>query len=426
MTDIQNEAAPCVQSTNRKTKNGIARLHAVAYVVNTFPLPSETFIADEALSLFDQGIQVCMLHINQGNLDKVHPSAQSLLKRAKLFKLGAASKLDSGVALLQLFGRSPKHTLRVLRTMLLHPQRWCYIQALPAAIWCLRERVGFLHAHFAEVNFIYASAISAWSGIPFGVTTHRFDIFEEPIDRHVVTDLFKCANIVVTISEYNRLHMVQKYGLPSSKINIVHCGVDLNRFIFKPRLIRHAGQPLRIINVGRLVPEKAQDVLLRAVSILKDHQLPFILEIIGDGPLSNQLHDVVNHLGLEDSVVFHGAKTQDFVIDRLAAADLFVLSSRAEGLPVVCMEALAAGTPLIATRIFGIPEMIEHEVNGLLVTPDEPQALADAVIRAHADPNMMANLAIAGRQTVIAEFERNTCTQRLIQLWANAASNNKL
>lgn len=403
-----------------------ARLRSVAYVIGTFPVPSETFIADEALSLFEQGIQPCILYMNYGNLEKIHPSAQSLLKRAKFFQFGTASILKAALALAHLFLVRPVRTVLVLKTMLHCPNRYCFIKALPAAVWCLHEKVGFLHAHFADVNFIYAGAISAWSGIPFGVTTHRYDIFEEPIEKSTATDLFFQAAIVVTISKFNRLHMMQKYGIPESKIDVIHCGVDLDRFTFNPRVPRQGDQPIRLVNVGRMVLQKAHDVLLVAMSILRAQGHSFKLEIIGDGPLSEELKVLARKLDIADSVVFHGVKTQEFLIERISAADLFVLSSRHEGLPVVCIEALAVGTVVVATRVFGVPELIEDGVNGFLSVPDDPQALANTVLLASADPLRMGAIAVAGRLTVLAEFERKACTKQLIELWTTATARSKL
>jgi glycosyltransferase involved in cell wall biosynthesis len=284
----------------------------------------------------------------------------------------------------------------------------------------LNQNVQFLHAHFADQNFIYASAISAWSGIPYGVTTHRYDIFEDPIDKATAIGLFERAAVVITISEFNRNYMVTKYGLLISKIHIVHCGVDLERFRFIEREPRQAGQALRILNIGRLVPEKAQNTLLTAMALAKERGIPFTIEIIGDGPMREELTQLAESLGLEGEVVFHGTQTETFVRERLAAVDLFVLSSRSEGLPVVLMEALAMGTPVIATRIFGIPELIENGVSGLLVPPDDPSSLAGAVCSLLADQTLLHTLPAAGRRVVEAKFDRVECTRQLVKLWSEA------
>lgn len=395
-------------------------IRTVAYVLTSFPQPSETFIADELLSLYGEGVKPFILHINDGNRVKVHPSSQTLLEKASFFRLGKTSKLEAIWSLAFLLTRMPFRTIHTLGLALRHPFRWCYIQALPAAKWCLSQNIEFLHAHFADINFVYASAISAWTGIPYGVTTHRYDIFDDPLNKSITIDLFKWAAVTITISEFNRDYMIKKYGPPTSKIHIVHCGIDLNRFRFEDRMQRKMGPTLRILNIGRLFPEKAQDILLTAMALVKARGVPFTLEIIGGGPMEAELTQMTEALGLKDEVVFHGTQTEAFVRERLATVELFVLSSRNEGLPVVLMEALAMGTPVIATRIFGIPELIKDGVSGMLVPPDDPKALADAICSIYSNQTLLSSLTAAGRRVVEAEFDRGACTRQLVQLWSKA------
>lgn len=395
-------------------------ISSIAYVLSAFPQPSETFIADELLSLNGHGVKPCILHLNGGNRLKVHPSAQTLLDKAKLLRIGTASRMEAFWALGRLLIRHPVRTLRTLAVALRSPYRWCYIQALPAAEWCLVQNVEFLHAHFADQNFIYAAVIAAWCGIPYGVTTHRYDIFEDPIDKATAIDLFEGAAVVITISEFNRNYMVKKYGLPFSKIHIVHCGIDLDRFRFVERKPHQLGQTLRILNIGRLMPEKAQDILLAALAVVKERGIIFTIEIIGDGPKREELIQMVANLGLMQEVVFHGFQTELFVRERLAAVDLFVLSSRGEGLPVVLMEALAVGTPVIATRIFGIPELIEDGISGLLVEPDNAQELANKIIYLYEQQALTTAMCMAGREVVMNNFDRKKCTMSLLDSWNKA------
>jgi glycosyltransferase involved in cell wall biosynthesis len=397
-------------------------IRTVAYVLHSFPVPSETFITDEMISLYGQNVRPCILHIYDGNLSKVHPNAQTLLDKVKLLRLGTASQFVAVCSLMRLLLRAPIRTIRTLTLALRSPDRWLYIQALPAAEWCLSQDVEFLHAHFANENLQYAEAIAAWAGLPYGVTTHRYDIFEDPIGVTTAARLFHGAETIVTISKFNREYMIQKYGLSQSWINIVHCGIDLDRFKFVDRTKQKNRQKLRILNVGRLVPQKAQDILLSAMALVKSRGVSFSLEIIGGGAEEAKLKKIAVDLGLQEEVIFHGMQTEIFVRERLAAVDLFVLSSRSEGLPVVLMEALAVGTPVIATRIFGIPELVEDGVSGLLVPPDEPEALADAVCAVYADQTLLTNMPVLGRQVVEAQFERAACTRQLIEVWSNAVA----
>ena len=396
-------------------------LNTVAYVLGSFPEPSETFVADEALSVARQGLRCRIMAVREGNRAVVQPAARALLDSTGApFRLGQAPRGPLLTMLLRLLLRHPLRTLRTLRNAARSPHRWCYFQALVAARWCLVNGVQFLHAHFADTQLLYAHAISAWSGIPYGVTTHRYDILDDPLDPALARELLRDAAAVVTISEFNRSHMAAKYGLPAQGIHVVHCGIDLARFAFVSDKPAPGARPLRLLNVGRLVEVKGHDVLLQALAQVRRRGVPFALDIIGGGPLHGSLLALTDSLGLNDAVRFHGAQVESVVRRRLADADVFVLPSRSEGLPVACIEALAVGTPVIATRIFGIPELIDDGITGLLVEPDDPLALADAICRAWDDPEALMHGRLAGRRKVEAEFDRDGCTRQLIDIWSRA------
>lgn len=394
----------------------------VCYVVRSFPEPSETFISEEAASLISAGVRPCIVHLQDGNVAVVHPCAQTLLDHAPRLRIksaGLASML--GYIALWLL-TAPLRTLCILGKAARHPARWCYLQALAPAWWCRWHKVNFLHAHFADVNFQYAAAMSEWSGIPFGVTCHGYDLRDDPLGRETASALFKKADVVVTISDFNKRYMVQRYGLLDADIDVVHCGVDLDRFAFQPRQPPLASEPLRLLNVGRLVPEKGQDILLRALSLVRERGISFRLDIIGGGELNNELLGLAEVLKIDDSVVFHGAQSERFVRELHLQADLFVLPSRTEGLPVACIEALAMGTPTIATRVNGIPELIEHDVSGLLVDPEDVAGLADAICRFAAEPHLGQQMRQNGRAAVLAGFDRQRCTQQLISIWSQCVA----
>lgn len=398
-------------------------LRTVAYVIRSFPEPSETFIAEEAASLLLIGIQPCILHLNEGNRTVVHPSAKILLERAKQLHI-KTSNISTILASLSLWMlASPVRTIRTLIKAARHPNRWCYLQALSPAWWCRQHKVDFMHAHFADVNFQYAEAMSEWNGIPFGVTTHRYDILNDPIDPNTASKLYKKADVVVTISEFNRRYMIDKFGLLSTSISIVHCGIDVKRFAFANRQPRMRTEHLRLLNVGRLVSEKGQDILLRALARVHNLGIRYQLDIVGGGALKKDLLALCVDLGISEHVVFHDAQPEQFIRHLHEIAHVFVLPSRSEGLPVACIEALAIGTPTIATRINGIPELIEDGINGLLVEPEDVQGLADAICKIEAHPELAEKLRIHGRKTVLAGFDRNICTQELVSQWAASLKN---
>lgn len=390
----------------------------IAYVLVSFPEPSQTFISEEALSAQQLGQNISILYANQGSASVVHDSARALIETKQPFKISQTKIAEKIEALAYLFTKNPARTIRTLVSALQHRSRG-YFRTLPAAAWCKKQNIQFLHAHFADTNFVNAAAISEWTGIPYGVTTHRYDIFDDPLSVPDASRLFKNAGAVVTISEFNQNLMVEKYALSREAIHLVHCGIDLNQFAYSPPQSTPKAK-IQILNVGRLVPMKAQDILIRALKIAKDLGVDFQLNIVGDGPLLNDLQALANSLGLADNITFCGAQPGNVVRDEFNNADLFVLSSRSEGLPVACIESMAMGVPVIATRIFGIPELIEHKVSGLLVPPDDPQALAEAIHWAYTHTESLVEMTQQGRKVVETSFERTDCSKQLISHWQKA------
>lgn len=388
---------------------------SLCYVLRSFPEPSETFIADEANSVAARGVRVSVVCLHDGSRGVVHPSSQQLMEQGCMFHIGQPGRWSVAVSLVKLFLQQPRQTLLGLSKALRSPHRWLYFSTLPAAAWCRSRGVDFLHAHFADVNLQAAHALSHWLGRPFGVTTHGYDLRDEPIGHKNAAAAFQASDLLVTISRWNTRGMVERYPLRQEDIHVVHCGVDLEAFAFHSRSFANTG-PFRLLNVGRLVPVKAQAVLLRAVAQVRAQGIACQLDIVGGGPLEGELQQLCQELALMDCVTLHGAQAQPFVRARLQQAHAFVLSSTSEGLPVACIEAAATGTPLIATRITGLPELIDDGVSGLLVTPGDAGALAQAIAWAATHRSELPAMAAHARRKVEREFDRTACTRQLLAL----------
>ncbi|MEM9755872.1 MAG: glycosyltransferase family 4 protein, partial [Pseudomonadota bacterium] len=194
------------------------------------------------------------------------------------------------------------------------------------------------------------------------------------------------------------------------KLRIVHCGVSPERY---DRTGTRSGAGLHLVFVGRLAPVKGLRVLMAALRRLDAPDVR--LTVVGDGPERAALQALAAPLGA--AVRFTGYQSQEEVAQILATADAFVLPSFAEGVPVVLMEALAAGLPVIATRITGVPELVEDGVSGLLVTPGDPGALAAAIADLSARADRGRSLGAAGRKTVRAEFAIDREAARLAALF---------
>jgi glycosyltransferase involved in cell wall biosynthesis len=156
------------------------------------------------------------------------------------------------------------------------------------------------------------------------------------------------------------------------------------------------------VHVARVVPLKAHDVILRATAVLAEQRTPIVVLFVGDGPARTDMEGLAAKLGLAGRVRFLGHR--DDVPDLLGAADLFLLPSRAEGLPVAVLEAMAKSLPVVATPVGGVPEVCAHEREALFVPVDNPTMLADAMAELVRDPLLRARLGAAGRVRAMAEF----------------------
>ena len=363
--------------------------------------------------MLDLGVTPYIFSLGEGEMSLLHPSAKKALDFNLLTKITNKSKKQSLKYICRLFLMHPRNTIFALFKAFRSRYRWIYFQAAYYAFMLLNMKVQFIHAHFADANLRWAKVLSDWTGIPFGVTTHRYDILDDPIPVNEASQLYAKANLIISISKYNKCLMTQKYNLSPDKIKIIHCGIDTTRFKPHQSLVKFNDRKLKFINIGRLVPQKGQDIVLRALAEVKERGVQFEMQIIGCGHLKNDLSDLAKSMGIDDCVHFAGAQNQEVVIEMLNKTDIFILSSRSEGLPIVCMEAMSMEVFLIATRIFGIPELVSDRENGLLVEPEDVQGLADAICWADKNRGALKTMTINARKKVEKHFNRNSCISML-------------
>jgi colanic acid/amylovoran biosynthesis glycosyltransferase len=273
-----------------------------------------------------------------------------------------------------------------------------------------------LHNHFADSSCSVAAIAAAMGGFTFSFTMHGPAEFFEP-KRWWIDEKIRRALFVNCISYFCRSQAMVFAPLDCwGKLRIVHCGVDPN--IFKVK--EHKGRGSRLLFVGRLTAAKGLPILLESVSRV----VGATLDIAGDGPDRKGLEEWAESLGILGRVKFLGYQSQQQVGELLKLADIFVMSSFAEGLPVVLMEAMAAGVPVVATRIAGIPELVRDGHNGLLVSPGDVGAATIAIRQLLEDADMRNRFAVAGRETVEREFDIQEESRWLATILVNALTAN--
>lgn len=230
-----------------------------------------------------------------------------------------------------------------------------------------------LHAHFTYG----AAGVALWAnrlaGTTYSLTLHGSDlIYDNPPD---LEERLSHAESIISISRFNVDFLHEHFPkIRPRLLEIIRMGISLKEPAppHSPR-----GAHFRILNVGRLSEHKAQHCLIEACALLKERGLVFVCDIVGEGELRSALEQQIAELHLEDCVRLLGPRFHDEVLALYGETDLFVLSSITEGQPIVLMEAMRAGVPLIATSISAIPELVQD--GGLLVAPNDPLALAKAI-----------------------------------------------
>jgi colanic acid/amylovoran biosynthesis glycosyltransferase len=386
----------------------------LAYVMSRFPKLTETFILEEILAVEKLGCRVEVFPLLRQKEPVVHREAAMLAARARYLPFLSPSIV---VSQLHYLVRRPGAYLGALVSLAVHAFGSLNyflggLAVFPKVVHSARlmEAAGVehVHCHFANHPATAGFVVHRLTGIPFSFTAHGSDLHR---DRHMLREKVTEANLVVTISDYNRQLILAECGKEfAEKVVVVRCGVDTE--MFRPRPAPpDGGASLRLTCVAAFEEVKGQRYLVEACRLLVDSGIDVDCRLIGDGPTRAQVERRVSQLELEHVVRFEGAKTRREVASAFAESDVVACPSvwtshgDREGIPVVLMEAMACGIPVVASDISGIPELVEHERTGLLVPPGDPAALAEALARVHWDPELARRLAADGRARVLREHD---------------------
>ncbi|MCR8549096.1 glycosyltransferase family 4 protein [Salipiger sp. P9] len=393
-------------------------LPKLAYLTGEYPRASDTFIQREVAALRAQGHEVLTCSIRTtGPEHLVGPEQRE--EHARTFKV-----LDAAKNPLRLIKAHLRWMLRPGRYLSALKLAWrtapkgikgrlfnliYFAEAGVLADRLASEGVQHLHNHIAKASCTVAMLASALSDIPYSFTIHGPDIFFEP-QHWRIDEKAARARFVACISDYCRSQLMC-FAAPAywDKLHVIHCGIDPDRYSPAP----HDGQHL--LFVGRLAGVKGVPILLDAVAALKERHPGLRLTLIGDGPERAALE--ARAAGLGDTVTFLGYRSQAEVAEALARTDVFVLPSFAEGVPVVLMEAMAAGVPVVTTQIAGIPELVTPWESGVLVPPGDAEALTAALDQLLSDPGQRRAMGAAGRAMVEAEYSIHSEAARLSSLF---------
>lgn len=393
----------------------------IAVLLSRFPLITETFILREVIELERQGQPVLLVPMIRENPAVVHPEALPWVERALFTPWMSMSIAAANV---RMFLRQPLVYLRTVgqliagmirspdflfRTAALFPKSVYVAERLAA------EDIRHVHAHYATHPATMAMIISRFvPGLTYSITAHAHDIF---VNRTMLGPKLASAAGIRVISRFNRGYLAALFPqIPLQKIEVIRVGIEPENYRAPTPAV---DAPFRILTVAGLKPYKGIRILIEACASLRRSGVAFVCDIVGDGPLRRTLAAQIQRAGLEEHVHLAGARPQGEVAEMIRLATVFVLPSiiapdgQMEGIPVALMEAMAASRPVVASALSGVPELIEHGVTGLLVDPNNPEMLANAIRRIADDPEAAARLGEAGRERVAAEFALRENVSRL-------------
>ena len=404
----------------------------VVYLASFYPLLSQQFVRREVEALRRLGVTVRTVAVRptpaadiKSDADREAATSTDVLLDGRWGALLAAAG--------KLFVRNPTAFVSTLREALtsgaggLRSTVWqlFYFAEAVKLVGLLRGTgVRHLHVHFAN-NAADVARLATTLGTrleprtpgSWSLSMHGPTEFMD-VTRFDLAAKVRSAAFVACISDFARSQLMTLVEREHwDKLHIVHMGVDVSRFpaLADVRRARPAG-PLRVLFVGRLVPEKGVPVLMEAVELLTQRGVAVDVTVVGDSPLRSQLQARAAERGLGERLRFVGAVGQDDILGHYEWADVFCLPSFAEGIPVVLMEAMATQLPVVTTTIAGIPELVRDGETGVLVPPGRADRLADALEALASDPSLRDRLGRAGRDAVLAEFEVEAIAPAMAEL----------
>jgi glycosyltransferase involved in cell wall biosynthesis len=402
---------------------------SIAVVLKCYPRLSETFIAQEIHALESAGFDLTLVSLRHPTDKKTHPVNAEIRapviylpeylyqEPLRVFSAWRRARRMPG------YRKARNQWLADFRRDLTANRGRRFGQALVLAAE-FPEGAGWIYSHFIHTPSSVARYAAQMRGLSWCASAHAKDIWTSP--DWELSEKLGSAAWTVTCTAGGAAHLRTLAGQPE-KVNLVYHGLDLSRFQrFPDRVTTRNGSdkadPVRLLTVGRAVAKKGLDTLVEALALLPG-ELSWHWTHIGGGELHEALKAQVKRLGLDGRVTLLGSREQVEILSAYRSSDLFVLPCRIapngdrDGLPNVLVEALSQGLACISTPVSGITELLIDDVNGLLVPPDRPEALAAAIARAIGDPALRERLGKTGAERVHAEFDHKATIGRLIALF---------
>lgn len=401
----------------------------LAYLVNTYPQPSHSFIRREVQALERADWQIHRFALRSDRQRLVDPA--DIAEDSRTEHILAKGLWQIAKKALPFAARRPMTALRSLRLALSCGARGgggvpgtggrlrhliYWLEGVFLAARCHDLRLPHIHAHFGTNSATVAMLAAEVGGLSFSFTVHGPEEFDAP-HAHSLSEKMTRAAFTVAISSFGRSQLCRWSDVALwPNLHVVHCGIEPWRF---PAPAPLPDGPKRLVAIGRLAEQKGFPLLVQAMALAAPHVPDLHLTLIGEGPFRPLLETSIARSGLNGQITLTGWLDEAAVRDHLARSHALILPSFAEGLPMVVMEAFAAARPVIASAIMGVPELVSRET-GWLVPAGDSTALADAIRAFAVTPNdRLAVMGALARDTVLAHHDITREAKKLAVLFAS-------
>ena len=380
----------------------LPQLMDILYYLGSFPKLSESFVLNEIYELENRGHNVAVFALNNPDGDVEHEEYEELdvpvhygdtPSYTDVIDLVSPKVIHPSILQNAVFKTSPKRHAGAF-----HRSKQCIEFVEDQNI-----NIDLVHTHFASLGTFPARYVASYYDVPFIVTAHAADLYHDP-NKEQLEHIVSKADQVVTISEYNK-NYIESEITDTTPINVVHAGIRPEKF--EPS---SSTAGTRILTVSRFVEKKGLPYAIEAVSNVVDQFPDLEYHIVGSGEMEDGIRERIDEYDLDDTVKLLGNVSDERLIAEFDEASFFLLpcivaeSGDRDGIPVALMESMAMETPPISTDVSGIPELIDHQQNGMVVEPKNIDELAEAVSTILTDPEKQRQFGEAGREKVKQEF----------------------
>ncbi|WOD37005.1 glycosyltransferase family 4 protein [Nodosilinea sp. E11] len=390
----------------------------IAYIVKRYPRYSETFIVNEILAHEAAGLDLHIFALRPPADTHFQDKIARVRAPVSYLKKPVQGRMNASIATLApnaatYFWAELQQAANVM------PDLWPKLgyaagersSVVYQAAWLaqeIRQRgITHLHAHFGSVATSVARLAAHFADVPYSFTAHAKDIFHNDVDPEDLRRKLRDAATVVTVSDYNVAYLRQQFGPDARNVRRIYNGMDLSELHYQPPVQRAP----RILSVCRLVEKKGLTYLIEACGLLKQRGCEFTCQIVGSGPMAEDLRSRITALHLNDWVDIVGPRPQGDVFALMQQAAVFAApyvigtDGNRDGLPTALLEAMALGTPCVATEVTGIPEIIRNGETGLLVAQRNVEGLANALQTLLTQPDLKTAIATQARHLIETQFD---------------------